>query len=233
MSRLLVWIVPFVAIAGCSGAGSGVRLEFKPPKGEKRTYHTDMELRLDLASGGRQTIRVGFDSEDEVIEAGRDSITIRTTFQKVTVKAAGLTEMLAPQFKAIEGTSVTQVFDRMGRLIRMEGDSQGPTQSLQGALTPEFGDVPLHKGAKWTAKIDAGGQQAFVTYQVEGYEKVNGKEAVVLTMEVSGDSSLKAVSPPQIWVEVATGRMVRSIGTLSIQVHGASAEAAFKVEQVR
>lgn len=233
MSRLVVWMVPFVAIAGCSGAGSGLRLEFKPPQGEKRTYHTDMELRLDLASAGRQTVQVGFDSEDEVLEASRDSTTIRTTFKKVTVKAAGLTEMLAPQFKAIEGTSVTQVFDRMGRLIRMEGDQQGPTSSLQGALSPAFGDVPLQKYAKWTTKIVAGGRQALATYQVGGYEKVNGKEAVVLTMNISGDSSLRTVSPPQIWVEVATGRMVRSIGTLLIQVQGASAEAAFKVEQIR
>ena len=107
---------------------------------------------------------------------------------------------------------------------RQKGKSETFTRSPQNkfsdlaissSLDPVYPNRPVGVGDQWRGEVNMQGVKALMTHTFEGFESVNGKEALLIT-STSENPTVNILKPIKLWIEKSTGWPMKGEGTFEV-----------------
>lgn len=216
-----------VLAAGCSsseGSGEDSRSNSEQANNSSAQVAAETEsfrYRVNVKQGDKFRFRISNDMPDdskmhaifvqEVESVKDDQFKIVSYYEEFRVGS----ELPASILAVIKEMRVHMTLDQSGRSVSVEvkgGGDLGRQFGDQLAFSIPFPDKALSPGDTWEEDSQAMGFSGVTKYKFEGFEKIEGKRAAVVSfvpppMDQGSESSFK------MWIEADTGMMIRLKGT--------------------
>ena len=227
MRPILYFVCIMALAAGCSSnekPGEDLRSNSEPANHSNTQVAPETEsfrFRLNVNPGDKFRYRISNDMPEdskmhailvqEVESVKDDTFKIVSYYEEFRVGS----ELPASILAVIKEMRVHVTLDQSGRSVSVEvkgGGELGRRFGDQLAFSIPFPDKALSPGDTWEEDSQAMGFSGVTKYKFEGFEKVEGKRAAVISfvpppLEQGSESSFK------MWIEADTGMMIRLKGT--------------------
>jgi len=194
MRNVVLSIALILVAIGCKGGGA-VSLKYAPKVGEKYSY-----LLSTSAMGKSSEIGLTMTCESE--KDGK--YTVVTTYDSMKINGQDASAALMNPLKLIKMITVN---DATGKTLesRVEGGPPG-SQAPQSNSSMSYPTKDIAIGETWEGKTKTGGAEVTAKYKLVKVEKVGGKDAAFVDMEMIGlpdDASLDG--PATNIIDLETG----------------------------
>lgn len=145
--------------------------------------------------------------EEKVLSVGANSYVVRT---RETAMVAKTGDPIAKRI--IEGIGKQQAKDKTVTLDFRQRTLKGDDNTL---FDTSFPTKPVKPGDSWSEPAKGpGGTKATNFIKFVRWEKLNGKDMVVLAITCPGAKGMKSEGPVMTWVDPTTGEEVKGAGTV-------------------
>jgi hypothetical protein len=248
LSRLLPAAVSAILIMACnsgsesgsaSGSGSAtanmpseVTLRLTGEKGQKVTYDVSMEVAADVSGmeippgpegepmrdmlKGEHKANATGKSEVEITEVKDGNITLTTTLVAVDAKGTGMMEGMVQTLEEDKGKPRTITYDSRNRKVKGEEDA-----AASNPIQFTFPENPIKVGDTWEDEVDILDSKLKLKFKVDGFEKMNGADAVKISAEITDQQATVTFNEPMtMWYDIKNGQPIKITGNFSSKAQG-------------
>jgi hypothetical protein len=144
--------------------------------------------------------------ETTVTAVETDRITLASRLQDVHMGGEPLPDALVDMVQ--EGRS-TMIVDGRGQAIETPGDGLEGLPGAEQLMPAVMPGRPVRIGDSWEGPLDVGMMQVPATFRLTSVETLEGREAARIEATADPREDFRLIEPAVIWVEVATGMLLR------------------------
>jgi len=190
-------------------------LRLKANKGDKFTMVMEMDTSIDMpnpAGGAPEThsMKMSVTKEHTCIDVTDGKMKWEEKTIDSTGTGTGPFEAQVKQMVEAEKKKgpVTEVLDDHNKVV--ESSENDPFSLV-------YPDEPVKVGDTWEADSKMFDQAVKVTFKLDRFEKVDGKDAAVISASVSGNDKLKMIKPLVVFVDTANGWPMKGDGEFEME----------------
>jgi hypothetical protein len=230
LRRLSYFLLAALFLAGCNKPADGgstvsgstpaqapteATLRLKASKGDKFTMVMEMDTQIqmpDPAGGTPQThsMKMSVTKEHTCIDVTDGKM----KWEEKTIDSSGTgTGPFEAQVKQMveaekKKAPTTEVLDERNKVV--ESTENDPFSLV-------YPEKPVKVGDTWEADSKMFDQDVKVTFKLDRFEKVGGKDAAVISASVSGNDKLKMIKPLVVFVDTANGWPMKGDGEFEME----------------
>ncbi|HRK20575.1 MAG TPA: hypothetical protein PLX06_02120 [Fimbriimonadaceae bacterium] len=214
-----------LVIAGCSGGPSTkpIVLRLKAKEGDTYSLSFRVETHFDIPGDGKG----GPPSKESTFVELDKTYVCKSADESKSTWEVKTTRVIADGTGPMKGQALSVIDAEMGRKETIERDAQNKviSESRQNPIEFIFPQGEINVGDAWRGDMNMQGNKLMMRWTVEGFEKVDGVDAVHLRGELEGDRMFRLEDPLQIWVDASNGFPIKGSGNFLI-----NAESGIKMQ---
>lgn len=214
-----LWLTLAAAImlSGCSGGQSTkpVMLRLKAKVGDAFVLNYRVDTEYDLPGDGKggppskETSYVELKKQYTCKAATDEKITWEV--KTISVEADGTGPMKSQSYTVIDSEK-----DKV-ETVERDGQNKLLSKTRENPLEMIYPDSEVNVGDAWRGNLNLQGNSLMLTYTIDGFEKIGGRDTVRIKGALAGDLQVRLSKPLMVWIDTANGFPVKGDGQFLIE----------------